>query len=234
MSISFKTAPNHECCSMQIEPLMSTASTWMLQPHSRPVMIHLKPDAWRKIPEHKISRSDVSIQLSQPSFNLWLAVENSCEESLKRENMQNDASYGVSSDGLRHIFPFIARKKSQIGKLCELKLFRSPFFSGSSDLINRSLQWDFSLPLIYFFQSVCTAATMNGKMKIFFVGGKLLETIWETLCDLYANVEGRPWITWQLNLIIKFCRLEKRWKEGQEMNNKVLKWLIKVSCKKLF
>lgn len=81
---------------------------------------------------------------------------------LKRENMQNYATYGVSGDGFQQIFSFPSQKRRN-RKIIRIETFLLSFFSGSSNLINSSLQWDFRHP--WFIFSVCLHSCDGEKHK---------------------------------------------------------------------
>lgn len=84
------------------------------------------------------------------------------------------------------------------------KVFHSSFFSGSSNLINNSQQWNFRLSLIYF--TVCLYSYVVEKIHFAAENG---DAIWKTLCDLYANFEGKLWITLELILIINSFEIQE-------------------------
>lgn len=118
------------------------------------------------------------------------------------ENMQNYAN--AIWRGLREIqqilFPFCKKKWNR-------KIMRnfSTFFSflcdlGRSNLINSRNNETSDYPWFIFFSlrfslSVCTAGAVTGK-SCNVCGRKFLKRYGKTLCDLYANFEGKKsWIT---------------------------------------
>lgn len=118
------------------------------------------------------------------------------------KNMQNWGSYEGerwmrSNNGF--FSPTSRKKTKRNGKIMRVKTFPLFFLSQlfgariSLTIATKSLQWNSDYPwfILSLFVQLC-------RWEIHICGGKW----WKTLCDLYANFEGKSWITLELNLII--------------------------------
>lgn len=120
------------------------------------------------------------------------------------KNMQNCAIYGVSEFGGADRFFFPIAMKSEIGKLYErnFSTFRSSWGAWISlTVATMKLQTILDLFLRLSVQ-LCTG-------KLIFLRMENGDTMWNFCCDLYANCEGKSWITLKLNLIINSWKILK-------------------------
>lgn len=136
---------------------------------------------------------------AEPSFNLWLEMENSVEETLQNGKYAKLCQCCGVRAGERKSTRFSPLSQKKVKSKNYAKLFHF-FFSlfrdlGRSNLINSrnnetsDYPWFIFFRLLFFRFSVCTAGVVNWK-NVDICGWKNVKTIWKILCDLYANFSG--------------------------------------------